>query len=178
MNIEHFNLLMSGVEAFNEFRRNNPETVIDLSGANMSGANMRGADMRRANMSGADMIRANMSGADMSGADMRGANMRGANMSDANMIRANMSGANMIRANMIRANMRGANLDISCLPLWCGSLKMKTDERQRIQIAFHFASLIAYCENATEEEKKIYNELLPYVNRFHREDVYRLTPIQ
>ena len=124
MNQDHFNLLTSGVEAFNEFRRNNPETFINLGGANLRSANLSGANLRSA--------------------DLRS------------------------------ANLRSANLDMSCLPLWCGSLKMKTDEKQRIQIAFHFASLIAHCENATDEEKKIYEDINSYVNRFHRTDVDRL----
>jgi hypothetical protein len=51
---------------------------------------------------------------------------------------------------------------------------MKTDERQRIQIGFHFASLIANSDNATEEEKAIYLNMINYANKFHRTDVERL----
>ena len=153
MNIEQLELLKSDVVAFNEFRRNNPETEINLSGADLSYANLSDADLR-----GADL-----SGADLSGADLSDANLSGANLSDANLSYANLS---------------GANLDMSCLPLWCGSLRMKTDSRLRVQVAFHFASLIANCKNATDEEKKIYNDILDYVNKFHREDVDRLQPIQ
>ena len=144
MNQEHFNLLTSGVEAFNEFRQNNYGTFIDLSDANLSGANLSGA------------------------------NLSDANLSDANLRWANLSGADLSDANLRWANLSGANLDMSCLSLWCGSLRMKTDEKQRIQIAFHFASLIAHCENATDEEKKIYEDINSYVNRFHRTDVGRL----
>ena len=123
MNTEQLELLRKGVAAFNEFRQNNPETPIDLRGADLLGANLLGADLSR-------------------------------------------------------ADLRGANLDMSCLPLWCGSLRMKTDSRLRVQVAFHFASLIANCEDATDEEKKIYNDILDYVNKFHRDDVERLQPIQ
>ena len=126
-------LLKSDVVAFNEFRRNNPETEINLSHANLSYANLS---------------------------------------------HANLSGANLRDANLLGANLSGANLDMSCLPLWCGSLRMKTDSRLRVQVAFHFASLIANCENATDEEKRIYNDILDYVNKFHRDDVERLQPIQ
>ena len=83
----------------------------------------------------------------------------------------------LIRADLSDANLIRADLDMSCLPLWCGSLRMKTDSRLRVQVAFHFASLIANCEDATDEEKKIYNDILNYVNKFHR-DVERLQPIQ
>jgi hypothetical protein len=179
MNQDHFNLLKSGVEAFNEFRQNNPETVIDLSDANLRHANLSGADLSRADLSGADLSDANLSGAALRGADLRGAaligaNLRGADLRGADLRGSDLRGANLSRADLSRADLRGANLDMSCLPLWCGSLKMKTDEKQRIQIAFHFASLIAHCENATDEEKKIYADISSYVNRFHRTDVDRL----
>ena len=104
------------------------------------------------------LLGANLSGADLRGADLSRADLRGADLN--------------------RADLRGADLDMSCLPLWCGSLRMKTDSRLRVQVAFHFASLIANCENATDEEKKIYNDILDYVNKFHRKDVDRLQPIQ
>ena len=154
MNQDHFNLLTSGVEAFNEFRRNHPETAIDLNHANLSDANLSDANLSDANLSFANLSFANLRGADLRGADL--------------------SRADLSRANLSRANLSRANLDMSCLPLWCGSLKMKTDEKQRIQIAFHFASLIAHCENATDDEKKIYEDINSYVNRFHRADVDRL----
>ena len=191
-------LLKSDVVAFNEFRRNNPETEINLSyanlsHANLSHANLRGANLRGANLSGADLRDANLSyanlrDANLSYANLRGANLRGADLHDANLIRANLrdadlhdanlSDADLHDANLIRANLTRADLDMSCLPLWCGSLRMKTDIRLRVQVAFHFASLIANCEDTTDEEKKIYNDMLDYVNKFHREDVERLQPIQ
>ena len=148
MNTEQLELLRKGVAAFNEFRQNNPETPIGLLGA----------DLRSANLIRANLIRANLRDANLSGADLLGADLLGADLS--------------------RADLRGADLDMSCLPLWCGSLRMKTDSRLRVQVAFHFASLIANCENATDEEKKIYNDILDYVNKFHRKDVDRLQPIQ
>jgi hypothetical protein len=94
-----------------------------------------------------------LSGADLSDADLNGADLNG-------------------------ADLNGADLDLSCLYLSCKSLKFKSDEKQRIQIAFHFASLIKNCENATEEEKEIYKNILPYVNKFHRVDVERLTELK
>ena len=166
-------LLKSDVVAFNEFRRNNPETEINLSHANLSYANLSHANLSGANLRGADLSYANLRGADLSYA-----NLSYANLSYANLSHANLSGANLRDANLLGANLSGANLDMSCLPLWCGSLRMKTDSRLRVQVAFHFASLIANCENATDEEKRIYNDILDYVNKFHRDDVERLQPIQ
>lgn len=66
------------------------------------------------------------------------------------------------------ANLRWANLDFSCLSLSYKSLLMNTDEKIRVQIAFHWASLVKHTETATDEEKALYNAMLNYVNRFHR----------
>ena len=191
-------LLKSDVVAFNEFRRNNPETEISLSYANLSYANLSHANLRGANLRGADLHDANLIRANLRDADLHDANLSDADLHDANLIRANLTradlrdadlhdanlsdadlhDANLIRANLTRADLIRADLDMSCLPLWCGSLRMKTDIRLRVQVAFHFASLIANCEDTTDEEKKIYNDMLDYVNKFHREDVERLQPIQ
>jgi uncharacterized protein YjbI with pentapeptide repeats len=111
------------------------------------------------------------------------ANLGGANLGEADLRRANLRGADLREADLRGANLREAdlgeaNLDFSCLSFSCGSLKAKTDERQRIQLAFHFLSWIANAENKTPEEIKIYNKMLSYANRFHREDVERLEKIK
>ena len=85
---------------------------------------------------------------DLKGADLRDTNLRGADLRG--------------------ANLRGANLDYSCIPLWCGSLRMKTDERQRKQIAYHLASLFVHAESISDEEKTIYRAIANYANGFHR----------
>lgn len=82
---------------------------------------------------------------------------------------ANLSGANLSEANLSGANLSGANLDFSSLPLWCGSLKMKTDAKQRKQIAYHLASLFVNSEEPlTDEEKQLLDVIKPYANQFHR----------
>ena len=100
-----------------------------------------------------DLTHADLTHADLRGADLRGANLRGADLRGANLRGANLT---------------GANLDFSSLPLWCGSLKMKTDERQRKQIAYHLASLFVHAENVTDEEKALYSAIATYANGFHR----------
>ena len=117
--------------------------------ANLKGANLRKSNLFKANLSGADLNGANLSGADLSGANLRWANLSGANLSG--------------------SNLSGADLDFSSLPLWCGSLKMKTDAKQRKQIAYHLASLFVNSkEPLTDEEKRLLDVIKPYANRFHR----------
>jgi len=139
----------------------------NLEWANLEGAYLRGADLRRADLRGANLEGAYLRGADLEGADLRGADLR----------RADLRRADLRGADLRRADLEGANLNFSCWPLWCGSLNVKTDERLRIQLAYHFCDTIRSADNTTEEERKIYNFMLDYVNRFHRTDVDRLEKI-
>ena len=120
---------------------------------------LRGADLSDANLSGA-----NLSGADLSDANLSGANLRGADLSGAYLRDADLSGAYL----------SGANLDLSCLPLWCGSLTARTDRRLRVQLCFHFLSWIKNAGNADADELEILEKLRNYANEFHRQDVERL----
>ena len=121
---------------------------------NLKGANLRKSNLFKANLSRVGLSRANLSGADLSGA----------NLSEADLSVSNLSGANLSGANL-----SGADLDFSSLPLWCGSLKMKTDSKQRKQIAYHLASLFVNSkEPLTDEEKQLLDAIKPYANRFHR----------
>ena len=95
---------------------------------------------------------------DLTDADLRGAGLRDAILRDANLTAAILRGAILT----------DGDLDFSCLPLWRGSLRMKTDECQRKQIAYHLASLFVHAENATDEEKAIYSAIATYANGFHR----------
>ena len=115
-------------------------------------------------------------GVNLSYADLSGANLHDANLRYANLRYANLSYANLSDANLRYADLSYANLDMSCLPLQCGSLTIKTEEKQRIQIAFHLLSLIKHGD-PTDEEKTFYNSMLEYVNRFHRTDVKKLKKI-
>src|SRR5215510_11219760 len=69
-NDEHVALLKQGVDAWNAWRRYNPDIRPDLSEANLSGA-----DLRRAHLYGANLTRADLSEADLSGADLRRADL-------------------------------------------------------------------------------------------------------
>lgn len=118
--------------------------------ADLSGAILRGADLRGADLSGAILSGADLSGADLIGADLRHADLR--------------------RANLIGADLRGADLDYSCLPLWCGGLKVNMDDRQVKQLMYHIMSIVKNSTNVSDELK---NKLLTDVNievanQFHR----------
>ena len=114
---------------------------------------------------------ADLQGANLQGADLQGAVLQGADLQDANLQDAYLRGADLQGAYLQGADLQGADLDFSCLPLFCGSLRMKTDKRIRVQVAFHFLSLIKYGIDVTDEEKVIFEKLKGYANNFHRTDV-------
>jgi hypothetical protein len=135
-NDEHVALLKKGVQAWNEWRDENPDirpnlsktnlSRADLGGANLGGANLRRADLGEANLSGANLGGANLSHANLSGANLggraylmkanlimailSGANLGGANLSGAILSGAYLKEANLSGAYLTEANLSGANL--------------------------------------------------------------------
>ena len=78
------------------------------------------------------------------GADGKRANLRWADLSEADLSEADLRWADLSEADLSEADLRGADIDFSCLPLWCGSLNFKIDERQAAQIKYHLKSLCNY----------------------------------
>jgi uncharacterized protein YjbI with pentapeptide repeats len=109
-NDEHVALLKQGVDAWNEWRQNNPDIRLDLSKANLSGA-----DLNRANLNGADLSKANLRVADLSGADLGGANLSAAKVRASDLRWANLRWAILIKANLVAAKLRSADLRMANL---------------------------------------------------------------
>jgi hypothetical protein len=81
--------------------------------------------------------------------DLRGANLRHANLRHADLQHADLKGANLQHADLLGVDLRyayleGADLDFSCLPLWCGGLNFKIDEKQAKQLMYHVINLMQY----------------------------------
>jgi uncharacterized protein YjbI with pentapeptide repeats len=100
-----------GVDAWNQWRIENPTTRVNLSGANLSGANLSGADLREADLieadlSWADLREANLIEADLSWADLGEANLREADLREADLREANLSGADLREANLSGADLK------------------------------------------------------------------------
>ena len=85
-NLEHLAKLAEGVEVWNQWREENPDSRPDL---------------RRADLSGSDLSDANLSGVDLSGVDLSYADLSDANLSDAVLDRANFKGADLSRVKLI-----------------------------------------------------------------------------
>ncbi len=127
---EHVAILSRGVVAWNRWRQDNPDTVPDLSGANiktkkLDGINFRGADLGCAMLPGAKLKGANLEGASLVGTDLMEADLRGAWFSRANLERANLMGADLKNADLQGANLEGAILyraDLEGTECVCNSL--------------------------------------------------------
>ena len=114
-NNQHLTTLKRGVEAWNEWRKENHSvrpnlSNADLIGVNLRGANLIGADLRGASLIGADLIEASLIGANLSRAKLNGANLIGANLFNVILSDANLSGASLFNADLSSVDLSGANL--------------------------------------------------------------------
>jgi hypothetical protein len=100
-NEEHLKILKQGVEAWNEWRKANPEVAPDLRGADLKGADLIGADFDHA---------ADLSKVTFAGADLRGADLTNANLSEAMLIVADLTGVRLSQAYLGEADLSGAIL--------------------------------------------------------------------
>jgi uncharacterized protein YjbI with pentapeptide repeats len=123
---KQLDLLRSGVEAWNAWRRENADALIvclseadsswpslshpDLRGADLSGADLRGADLSQAHLKAADLRGADLSAADLSGADLGAADLGGASLRGANLMWATLSNTTLDGADFKDARMGGTVL--------------------------------------------------------------------
>jgi hypothetical protein len=112
----------------------------DISNLKMKGANLRWANLRGATLRGATLRGANLEGANLKGANLVRANLEGATLEWANLVRANLRGATLRGANLRGANLVEANIDYTNLPLHCGIVGIKVDERIIRQWVGHIAA--------------------------------------
>jgi hypothetical protein len=142
-----------------------------LQHANFRGAQLQGADFREAQLQGAYFR-----DADLQYADFRFAQLQHADFREAQLQHANFRGAQLQGSDFRGADLRGADIDFSCLPLWCGGLEWKIDERIAAQIAYHFCSM--KCDS--EKFIKARNSMIEFANEFHivkSGDCEELTPV-
>jgi uncharacterized protein YjbI with pentapeptide repeats len=104
-NAEHLALLKQGTAIWNDWRKRNPRSFLDLGGANL-----KGADLSFADLGFAELGEANLSRANLSEANLEWAHLERANLSEADLSRADLTEAKVMDANLSRANLRGANL--------------------------------------------------------------------
>jgi uncharacterized protein YjbI with pentapeptide repeats len=119
-NDEHLWNLKRGVDKWNKWRKDNPEILPNLQGADLIKADLSGANLEEANLQGAFLSGARLIAADLSGAELDGANLSRADISGAKLIGAYLrqarlqgtflSKAELNVADLSKANLRGADL--------------------------------------------------------------------
>ena len=77
---KQLNLLKKDVDAWNQWRDENPDIVPDLSGADLANTDLNVANLAAAGLKSANLVMTNLCGADLRGADLRDANLVGARM--------------------------------------------------------------------------------------------------
>jgi len=109
-NQETLNMLKQGVEDWNRWRDNNPDSETDLSGADLRGINLQSANLENASLQEAKLQFANLNKANLAGARLEKAKLQGANLQSANLCGANLKRAGLLDSNLQYANMENADL--------------------------------------------------------------------
>jgi uncharacterized protein YjbI with pentapeptide repeats len=95
---DQYELLMRDVDAWNQWRGDNPKVKPDLAYAVMRGANLSLVNLSWAQLREADLVLANLRGADLRHADLSGANLVGARLMGVDLAHANICGADLSTA--------------------------------------------------------------------------------
>jgi uncharacterized protein YjbI with pentapeptide repeats len=119
-NAEQLAILRKGLDAWERWRQDAPNTWVDLSQvdlreAQLSRSNFSVADLSKARLFKANLWGTNLQKSDLRRADLRWADLTEANLSSANLREANLTGAKLTRANLGLANLSGAILQDTIL---------------------------------------------------------------
>jgi hypothetical protein len=109
-NQEHLWILGRGVKLWNQWRREHPEIIPDLSMIELSRQRLTGVNFARANLAKARMQGCILSLSNLEQANLSGAFLFGALLSGANLRQTNLESTNLIEANFNQSSLRGANL--------------------------------------------------------------------
>jgi TIR domain/Pentapeptide repeats (8 copies) len=116
-NPEHIEIAKKGTKSIAEWRANNLESGLDLSGADLRGINLGAtypqepADLQKIDLSYADVRNAFLRMAKLSMANMRGTNLQNAQISITDLNGADLSSANLTGAYLIATNLAQTKLD-------------------------------------------------------------------
>ena len=108
---EHLLKIKQGVNAWNQWREENPETTPDLSKVDIRGLQLQKINLSNADLTEAKLQYSNLSGATLEKADMNKAKLLETNFQSANLKGANLSGAGLLESNLQFANLENAKLE-------------------------------------------------------------------
>ena len=85
-NPEHLVILERGVQFWNSWRSENPNTLPDFSGADLSQVSLRGAFLAGANLEASSLVSADLEKAIIWEANLQNANLQSANLEEADLV--------------------------------------------------------------------------------------------
>jgi uncharacterized protein YjbI with pentapeptide repeats len=104
-----------GVEAWNNWREMNPESIPDLRGANLAGVNLRTAELSKVDLSAADLSRADLTQARLTAARLTKAGFNQAILLASELDHADLSGADLSETDLSNADLNGSDLQEALL---------------------------------------------------------------
>ena len=119
-------ILLSGVEEWNRWRKENPEVKIDLRGAELQEAYLPKANLQQANLQQANLQQANLRQANLRRSKLQRADLQGAELQEAELQEAKLRRAYLRLANLERTYLQGAKIqyaDLQNAKLWYASLQ-------------------------------------------------------
>lgn len=110
-NEEHLKIIKQGVNAWNQWREENPDTIPDLSQADIRGYQLQKINLENANLKEVKLQHSNLTGANLENANLNKAKLLETNLQSANLKNANLSGAGLLESNLQYADLDGAKLN-------------------------------------------------------------------
>jgi uncharacterized protein YjbI with pentapeptide repeats len=108
---EHFNKIKQGVDAWNQWREENPKTAPDLSQADIRGCQLQKINLSNVDLKEAKLQYSNLTGATLEKADLNKAKLLETSLQSANLKNTNFSGAGLLESNLQFADLENANLE-------------------------------------------------------------------
>ena len=102
-NNQQMDLLKQGTMAWNAWRSEQPEVIVDLSDAALRGLDLKGADLSGVGLKDADLRGANLSGADLKGAHLEGANLFKVIIDGADLNEADLRGVQFLQCPQLQS---------------------------------------------------------------------------
>jgi hypothetical protein len=180
---EHVELARIGSFALDAWRREHPDDILELSGADLKGANLGGSNLAGAWLEEADLSGANLFGADLSNAHLEKANLQAAVLSCANLTGGFLQQSNLKEvqfndgeggvADLTRANLEGAALTAQGEgDVWNSFLELSTTKGLETVLfdtedflANYLEQVFAYASDAESPEAKRYPDFFDAVVR-------------
>jgi len=109
-NEQQVELIKKGPEAWNQWREQNPDESIDLSGADLRGTALSKANLKGANLKQAKLQFSNLAGALLGDANMEQARLQEANLQGAQLENANLKKCSLMESNLLNTNLQNADV--------------------------------------------------------------------